>query len=283
MCWTFITVARMRLNRMKTLLRLNSLFQVEAMKQLNTLALVTFLVLSEKIYAQDEVAAVVDEAVKNENIIQWLARFMDEGGIFMWIIAIVWCIGVAISAERFKQYFSFNVDGTSLMSSIKKSVIGNQVQDAIQACGESKALLAFVMKNGLKRSNQSKEQIQDALEASMLEVVPKIEERLSYLALTANLSTLLGLLGTIQGLIQSFAAVAQAEASEKAQLLAEGIAVAMNTTALGLVSAISLMVIHAILQSRGEKMIHEIEENSVKLLDLLGTKKAALNQMDKAA
>ena len=156
------------------------------------------------------------------------------------------------------------------------------MQDAIQTCSESNALLPFVMKNGLKRANQSKEQIQDALEASILEAVPKIEKRLSYLALTANLSTLLGLLGTIQGLIQSFAAVAQAAASEKAQLLAEGIAVAMNTTALGLVSAISLMVVHSFLMAKGEKMIHEIEENSVKLLDLLSTKKGPAS-MDKAA
>jgi len=168
------------------------------------------------------------------------------------------------------------------MGNIKKNVIGNQVQEAIQTCTESTALLPFVMKNGLKRANQSKEQIQDALEASILEAVPKIEKRLSYLALAANLSTLLGLLGTIQGLIQSFAAVAQAEASQKAQLLAEGIAVAMNTTALGLVSAISLMVIHSFLMARGEKMIQEIEENSVKLLDLLATKKGS-SSMDRAA
>lgn len=256
------------------------------MKQLNLAAVASFFLFPINVSAQDELPSAVvqaaTEAATSENVIQWLARFMNEGGVFMWIIAIVWCIGVAISAERFKQYFKFYVDGTSLMNSIKKFVIGNQVQDAIQTCTESNSLLAFVMKNGLKRSNQSKEQIQDALEASILEVVPKIEERLSYLALSANLSTLLGLLGTIQGLIQSFAAVAQAEASEKAQLLAEGIAVAMNTTALGLVSAISLMVIHSILQARGEKMIQEIEENSVKLLDLLGTKKAALS-IDKAA
>jgi len=117
-----------------------------------------------------------------------------------------------------------------------------------------------------------------------LNLVPKIEKRLTYLALAANLSTLLGLLGTIQGLIQSFAAVAQAAASEKAQLLAEGIAVAMNTTALGLISAISLMVIHTILMARGEKMIKEIEENSVKLLDLLSTKKGHVSaNLDKAA
>lgn len=225
---------------------------------------------------------VVANPVVQENLIQWTARFMNEGGIFMWIIAVVWCIGIAISVERLKAFFKFDIDGASLMGNIKKNVIGNQVQDAIQSCSESPALLSFVMKNGLKRANQSKEQIQDALEASILEAVPKIEKRLSYLALAANLSTLLGLLGTIQGLIQSFAAVAQAEASQKAQLLAEGIAVAMNTTALGLISAISLMVVHAVLMARGEKMIQEIEENSVKLLDLLSTKKGS-SSMDKAA
>jgi biopolymer transport protein ExbB len=227
----------------------------------------------------EQVAA---QVVQQENIIQWLARFMSDGGIFMWIIAVVWCVGIAIAIERLKHYLKFDIDGKSLMASIKKNVISNQVQDSIHSCSESPALCAFVMKNGLKRANQSKEQIQDALEASILEVVPLIEKRLSFLALAANLSTLLGLLGTIQGLIQSFAAVAQAEASQKAQLLAEGIAVAMNTTALGLISAISLMVIHSLLMARGEKMIQEIEENSVKLVDLLGTKKAAISP-EKAA
>jgi biopolymer transport protein ExbB/TolQ len=227
---------------------------------------------------------VVTNPVVQENVIQFVARFMTDGGIFMWIIAVVWCFGIAIAVERLKAYFKYDIDGTSLMGNIKKHVIGNQVQDAIQTCTESSALLPFVMKNGLKRANQSKEQISDALEASILESVPKIEKRLSFLALAANLSTLLGLLGTIQGLIQSFAAVAQAEASQKAQLLAEGIAVAMNTTALGLMSAISLMVVHSILMSRGEKMIQEIEENSVKLLDLLSTKKASsVPSIDKAA
>jgi biopolymer transport protein ExbB len=219
--------------------------------------------------------SIVTNPSVQESFFHWAARFMNEGGIFMWIIAFVWCIGIAIAVERLKSYFKFGVDGSSLMGTIKKNVVGNQVQDAIQTCSESSALLSFVMKNGLKRANQTKEQIQDALEASILEAVPKIEKRLSFLALAANLSTLLGLLGTIQGLIQSFAAVAQAEASQKSQLLADGIAVAMNTTALGLISAISLMVIHSMLMARGEKMIQEIEENSVKLLDLLSTRKVA--------
>jgi biopolymer transport protein ExbB len=226
-------------------------------------------------------AQVVEQVVAHESMLEWTARFMVEGGVFMWIILVVWCVGIAICFERIKAYFSYDIDGKSLMGNIKKHVIGNQVQDAIQSCSESKSLNAFVMKNGLKRANQSKEQIQDALEASILETAPLIEKRLGYLALAANLSTLLGLLGTIQGLIQSFAAVAQAEASQKAQLLAEGIAVAMNTTALGLISAISLMVVHAWLMARGEKMIQEIEENSVKLLDLLSTKKSG--SQDRAA
>ncbi len=215
-------------------------------------------------------------------LVQWAFQFMQEGGIFMWVILGCWSLGIGIAVERLLKYRHFDIDSSSLMGLLKKNVIENKVQDAIQYCSESKALVAFVLKNGLKRANQPKELVQDALEASILEVVPKIEKNLSYLGLMANLSTLLGLLGTIQGLIASFAAVAQAEASQKAQLLAEGIAVAMNTTALGLISAISLMVIHSFLTTRGEKMIQEIEENSVKLVDLLNTKKAPAS-WDKAA
>ncbi len=216
------------------------------------------------------------------NIFQFAAKFMVDGGIFMWVIAVIWAIGLAVAAERWLRFKGYYVDGASLMATIRKYVIGNDIAAAIQACSESNALIALVMKNGLKRANQTKEQVQDALEATILEVVPKIENRLSTISLMANVSTLFGLLGTIQGLIQSFGAVANAAAAEKAKLLAMGISVAMNTTALGLLSAISLMMIHAYLAGRGERMIKEIEENSVKLLDLLGTKKAYKSDQDAA-
>jgi biopolymer transport protein ExbB len=216
------------------------------------------------------------------NMLQWAAKFMDEGGVFMWVIAVIWAVGLAVAIERMKRFRSYDVDGASLMNSIKKFVVGNEMAAAIQVCAESNSLLALVMKNGLKRANQTKDQVQDALEATILEVVPKIERRLPTIALMANVSTLFGLLGTIQGLIASFAAVANAEAAEKAKLLAMGIATAMNTTALGLISAITLMMIHAYVAGRGEKMIKEIEENSVKLMDLLGTKKAYRQDQDAA-
>jgi len=208
------------------------------------------------------------------SMLEWCAKFMIEGGVFMWVILAVWAVGLAIVVERWNRYRTYDVDGTSLMNSIRKFVVGNELPAAIQACAESNSMLALVMKNGLKRANQTKDQVQDAIEATILEVVPKIEKRLATVALMANVSTLFGLLGTIQGLIQSFQAVAGAEASQKAQLLAMGISTAMNTTALGLLSAITLMMIHAWLAAKGEKMIKEIEENSVKLVDLLGTKKA---------
>lgn len=226
--------------------------------------------------ATNETTSLVEaNSTSNElSLLQSGAKFMDDGGIFMWIILCIWLIGVAIAIERVKSLFKADVDSASLMDVIKKSVITNTVQDAITKCNSSAALLASVMKNGLKRANQSKEMIQDALEASMLEALPMVEKRLNYLALIANVSTLIGLLGTIYGLIQSFAAVAAADPATKSELLALGISKAMNTTAFGLISAISIMVIHSILSSKAEKIIADIEQCSVKLLDLLSNRKS---------
>jgi biopolymer transport protein ExbB/TolQ len=217
------------------------------------------------------------------NFVQGFAKFMDDGGIFMWIILAMWVFGILISLERFKTLFRADIDGTSLMNEIKKDVLTNEVQNAIQNCSGNKSHLAAVMRNGLKRANQSKEQIQDALESSMLEVMPHIEKRLGYLALIANVSTLIGLLGTIYGLIQSFAAVASADPSSKAELLALGISKAMNTTAFGLISAITIMVIHQLLTTKAEKILGDLEHFSVKLLDLLSTRKGKRETQTNAA
>ncbi|MEX0797958.1 MAG: MotA/TolQ/ExbB proton channel family protein, partial [Bacteriovoracaceae bacterium] len=148
------------------------------------------------------------------------------------------------------------------------------IQGAIRVCSGSLAALPKVLKSGLKRASQGSEQIQNALDATSLEVVPKVELRLGYLQLIANISTLFGLLGTIQGLIESFSAVAAADPAQKAELLAMGISKAMNTTALGLFAAITIMILHAFLNAKAEKIVNEVDEYSVKLLDLLGTKEA---------
>jgi biopolymer transport protein ExbB len=211
------------------------------------------------------------------NLLNQITLFLQAGGVFMGIILVVWGIGLAIALERFKKLSrTYDVDGPSFMNEIQRYILSNDIQGAIRVCSGTNSMLPKVLKNGLKRATQGVDQIQNALDATALEVVPKIELRLNYLQLIANISTLFGLLGTIQGLIKSFSAVANVDPSQKAQILAEGISTAMNTTFLGLLAAISIMIIHAVLSSKAEKIINEIDEFSVKLLDLLGTK----NQSD---
>ena len=206
-------------------------------------------------------------------IIDQVAGFIQSGGVFMGVILAVWGIGVAIALERFRRLSKgFDVDGASFMNEIQRYVLSNDIQGAIRVCSGTTAALPKVLKNGLKRANQGTEQIQNALDATALEVVPKVERRLGYLQLIANILTLFGLLGTIQGLMASFGALDSIDASQKAEFLSKGISTAMNTTFLGLLTAISIMVIHAFLTSKADKIINEIDEFSVKLLDLLGTK-----------
>lgn len=202
-----------------------------------------------------------------------IADFIQSGGTFMWVIFIIWAVGIAISIERFmKLSFKFDVDGSSFMNELQRYILSNDIQGAIRVCSGSVAALPRVLKSGLKRASESTEQVQNAIDATALEVIPKVELRLNYLQMIANVSTLFGLLGTISGLIQSFAAVAEADPAQKAELLATGISKAMNTTFLGLLAAISIMMLHTFLSSKSDKIINEIDEFSVKLLDLLGTK-----------
>ena len=209
-----------------------------------------------------------------DSLINRLAIFWNDGGSFMWAIMIVWGFGIAVALERFlKLAFKFDVDGASFMNEIQRYILSNDVQGAIRTCSGTQAMLPRVLKSGLKRAAQSVEQIQNAIDATALEVIPRIEQRLSYLNLVSNISTLIGLLGTIQGLIESFAAVAAADPTQKSELLTMGISKAMNTTYLGLVSAISMMVIHTYLSAKSDKIVNEIDEYSVKLLDFLGTSK----------
>jgi biopolymer transport protein ExbB/TolQ len=209
----------------------------------------------------------------NMSFLQSAVQFVIDGGFFMYIILGCFSVGLAIAFERLKKLSSLDVDGPSFMNELQRYVLSNDVQGAIRVCSGSNGALPKVLKSGLKRSNQTSEQIQNALDASALEVIPKLEQRLPYLQLVANLSTLFGLLGTIQGLIQSFAAISAADPAQKAEVLSSGIAIAMYTTAMGLGSAIIIMILHALLSAKAEKIVGEIDEYAVKLLDLIGTKK----------
>ena len=208
------------------------------------------------------------------SLINTLAIFIQEGGVFMWVIIIIWAIGIGIAIDRFfKLYFKFDTDGPSFMNELQRYILSNDIQGAIRTCSGSKKSLPRVLKSGLKRANSSMDQVQNAVDASALEVIPKLESKLSYLQLIASISTLFGLLGTIQGLIEAFAAVSAANPAQKAEILSMGISKAMNTTFAGLLAAISIMVVHTFLANKAEKIIAEIDEFSVKLMDIIGTKR----------
>jgi biopolymer transport protein ExbB len=213
------------------------------------------------------------EGSSANSMLTFVLNFMMEGGTFMWIISATWGFGVAIALERYFKLRFWDTDGPSFMNELQRYVLSNDIQGAIRVCSGSSSALPKVLKSGLKRASSNPNQIQNAIDATALEIIPKVEMRLSYLQLVANISTLFGLLGTIQGLIIAFGTVASADPAQKAEILAKGIAVAMNTTFLGLVAAISIMVVHSFLVSKAEKIIGEVDEFSVKLMDLLGTKK----------
>lgn len=197
------------------------------------------------------------------------------GGTMMVPIAIAFSLSIAFTIERYMRLFlHYNVDGASFMFEVQKYVLANDLDGAIRICnGAKEAALPKVIKAGLQRASRDEQQIQNAIDASSLEIIPKLEKRLSYLALIANIATLLGLLGTISGLIKAFAAVALADPAQRQQILANGISEAMNATAFGLVTAIFSMVMHSVLATRAQKIIEEIDEFGVKLIDLLSARK----------
>ena len=210
-------------------------------------------------------------AAQTGSIIQSLLH----GGFATYLIAATLAVSVAFMIERFvKLFLQLNINGSSFMFEIQKYVLANDLDGAIRVCnGTKNAALPKVIKAGLMRASRSEEQIQNAIDAASLEVIPQLERNLPYLALIANVATLLGLLGTISGLIKSFAAVAMADPAQRQAILSAGISEAMSATAFGLVVAIMTMVAHSFLSAKAARILSEIDEHSVKLLDLLSARK----------
>jgi biopolymer transport protein ExbB/TolQ len=209
------------------------------------------------------------------DIVSFIVEQYKLGGFMMHFIALAGAIAIAIMIERLMRIvFQYNIDGTSFMFEVQKYVLANDIDGAIRLCnGAGRAALPRVIKAGLQRASRDEHQIQNAVDAASLEVIPKIEKRLHYLGLIANLATLLGLLGTISGLIYSFGEVAKAPAAERQNVLSAGIAEALNCTAFGLLVAIMAMIAHSWLSSRASTLVEEVDEYSVKLIDLLSARK----------
>jgi biopolymer transport protein ExbB len=200
-----------------------------------------------------------------------VAEFFTAGGVWMYPIAAMSIIAVAIVIERsIFLFFRYNINGNAFMAQIQKLVMANNIDRAIKLCNAAPAAaLPKVIKAGLTRANKGEIEIQNAVEEATLEVVPSIQKRTNALQAVANLATLMGLLGTIIGLIQAFTAVEAAAPDQRAAMLTASISIAMNTTAFGLMVAIPTMGAHVILAGITKKIIDEIDQYSVKLENLL--------------
>ena len=192
----------------------------------------------------------------------FLISFFKSGGVFMYVILALGLWGFAIIIERFIViYFVNRIDSKAFTNQIVQYIRDDKIDKALALCDRSKAALPKIVRGGLEEADLDAEGIQNALELRGLTVLPKLEKRTGFLSMTANVATLLGLLGTIWGLIQSFQAVAHADASQKAALLTGGIAMALNTTAFGLIVTIPIMFFYAILLEKTNSAIDEINEN----------------------
>lgn len=202
------------------------------------------------------------------------AKFYQEGGFFMHFIAITAILGAGVMIERFIfLFFRFNINGGQFFNQIQKLVIANNIDRAIKLCNAAdKAALARVIKAGLTRANKSEADIAAAIEEATLEVGPAIGKRITMISALANIATLLGLLGTIFGMIDAFNAVATVSADQRATALAKGISIAINTTGFGLIVAIPLLSAHIFISNLAKKISDEVDLYSVKLENLLAAR-----------
>lgn len=203
--------------------------------------------------------------------IEFLIKFFQEGGLYMYPIATVMAVGLAIAIERFIFLGITKAANRKAFNQILPAIKKRDMDAIVKFGNTSKAPIAHILAAGASRMKhtQDRDDISFAMEEGVMEFTPRLEKRTSYLATLANMATLLGLLGTIIGLIDAFAAVANAAPAEKAALLSASISVAMNTTAFGLVAAIPLLCFFALLQTQTTEIVDSLEMAGVKFLNLL--------------
>jgi biopolymer transport protein ExbB len=200
-----------------------------------------------------------------------IINFFQQGGFFLYPIALIWAVGLVIAVERFIYLIRVGGGNKRLWAQLQPLFEAGNFKQAMNYVQASETSLAQVMRYGMSRIATAKhrDDIEKAMEESLVEVIPRLERRTHYLSALANIGMLMGLFGTVLGLINAFAAVAQANPAEKASLLSASISVAMNNTALGLLVAITLLLSHLYLETKTTNIVDSLEVASVKFLNTL--------------
>jgi biopolymer transport protein ExbB len=203
-----------------------------------------------------------------------IVGFFLTGGPFMYPILIVFAVGTAIAIERYITLTRVTYSNQSMWNRLQPALNQGDFDKARELTSKDQSTISRLLGMGLARQGavRRREDIEIAMEEGMMEIIPQLEKRTAYVALASSIATLLGLLGTIMGLIQAFTAVANANPAEKADLLSASISVAMNTTAFGLMVAIPLLITHAVLTAKTGAIVDSLEMASVKALNVISAK-----------
>jgi biopolymer transport protein ExbB/TolQ len=207
---------------------------------------------------------------------QTAVKFFQDSGLFIYPSILIMALGVAIAIERFVFLQRARSQNRRLWAQVLPMLQHGRFKEAQHLIEKSEAAIARIVANGLQRmqSPGRREDIDAAMEEGMMEIVPRLEKRTHYIATFANVITLVGLLGTIIGLIKGFTAVAQVNPAEKAELLSASISIAMNNTAFALMVAIPFLLIHAFLQARTSEIVDGLEAAKISFLNLVQRLKA---------
>ena len=214
------------------------------------------------------------------DMLNTLIKFFQDGGPFMFPILAVLAIGLAITIERYIHLTAAKAQNRRMIAKLMPHMVKGEINSAIKIAKGSKATVCRILLQGMEhfQSARRRDDFEAAMEESIMEAIPRLEKRTHYLAMFANIATLLGLLGTILGLIKAFTAVAQVDPSMKAEILSTSISVAMNTTAFGLIVAIPLLFFYTILQTKTTEIVDSLEMTVVKFVNHLSRVKNASNQ-----
>jgi len=205
------------------------------------------------------------------NAFQTAVKFFQDCGLFIYPSILIMALGVAIAIERFVFLSKARNQNRKLWSQVLPMLQKGQFRDAQGLTAKSDAAVGKIVHYGLDRmqSPGRREDFDAAMEEGMMEIVPRLEKRTHYIATFANVITLVGLLGTIIGLIKGFTAVAQVNPAEKAELLSASISIAMNNTAFALMVAIPFLLIHAFLQAKTSEIVDGLEAAKISFLNLV--------------
>ena len=208
-----------------------------------------------------------------------IVGFFSGGGLAMFPIALVLAVGTAITVERYITLTSLGAKNRKAWAQIQPVLASGDFDKARAMTQNDATAISHLLGSGLARqgSVRRREDIEVAMEECMMEIVPQLEKRTHYLATFANLATLLGLLGTVSGLIHAFGAVATVNPADKANLLSASISEAMNCTAFGLIVAIIGLIGYAVLNGKTQALEDDINEASVQVLNLVVTNRQKVN------